>query len=169
MFTVLLFAAIGLALGLLIWHSSRDDWSALVGCPIIAAVLGAFCAWALGGFSPQVLTVWQRSELVSMRPSEGVQGVFLFGTGAVGTEMSYRCMLKNADGSYSPHSATATTENTTIVEDTTLKDTGVLTIRTLVADPKWALGSWSFPWSSLGDYYEYRVPRGTVRSNFEVN
>lgn len=162
---ILLLAGLGLVFGLLFRKQDKDAVPRFIA---IGGAVGLFGAFASGLCSPQVMKEYGRYELASMRVLGEKEGVFLLESAHRYTTV-YSVMIKRADGVYEPFVAQPHPGVTLIIEDPNLKDHGVMTVRTRVCDPQWEFRFWGFSIDKGGYYYEFRVPKGTVRSGIVVN
>jgi hypothetical protein len=166
-------AAIPLALiGSCLFFACDRGWKAPLYGLFVGAMLGTFFGVLASSMfqedSPHVLVENQHLKLASMRTTEDVNGVFVWGTGTIGTSTVYRVMILNNDGSMHPFSATADAY-TLIVEDANLHGEGLLVEYKEINDPKWRWAKWAFTASEpIAYHYEYHVPKGTVRNTFDA-
>lgn len=170
MYTLLVGAAFGILLGLLTSrHRSWGDKTVAAGMVGVIGIVPAFLvASVIGNLGPWTTTDVGTWKLAAMRTSDETHGTFLFGTGNVKGETIYRVLLLSDDGSMSPWSATANND-TRIVEDDALRNEGKLTIRDYGPDRNWTWANWAIaPAGSVVRSYEYRVPKGSVRTVFDV-
>ncbi|MBZ0189009.1 MAG: hypothetical protein K8F91_22380 [Candidatus Obscuribacterales bacterium] len=172
MYTVLL----GGLIGLLVLFMTRKRVSAFPGgtvfsgfiCVIFGAGTGVVLSAALGILLPGTLEVDSTVELVSLRTTESMNGVFVLASGNIEQETAYRVMVKNSDGSFSPRKVPAASD-TRIFEDESLQGRGTLTIRRDVVGRGSSLSNWipALP-KQRRVQYELRVPKGSVVSQFSV-
>lgn len=172
MYSIILGAVLGLPIAYLVVRRGLDDDVGLVGSSIILAIVGGIFGALFALFGSVLLTTHRgevgRYDLVAMRTVDSTGGVFVWGTGSVGSSTVYRVMILNKDGSMSPFQADAYNSNTTIVEDDNLQDRGVLVMRSNMYDEGQWLYNWVFHMAPAAYSYEYRVPKGTVRNTFDA-
>ncbi len=169
MYSIYLFAAIGLVVGFFI--GDPGVWKLIglgVGC-VFGGVVGLIVGLAVSACTPRTSVVYGPATMVSMRTSDGVTGTFVWGTGGFRGETSYNFMIKQQDGSITPRSVPANSL-VAIIEDESLKDVGYWSSTYRELDPKSALYNWGIGHSDYKDLVrqEFRVPVGTVVQTFKV-
>lgn len=140
---------------------------ALKGC-----VLGLVAAFVFSMFLPTIVVQDKPIELVSMRTQDSLSGAFIFGSGQVGSKVSYRFMKRSSDGFITVDTVVAERGNTIrIKEEESLKNTGNLVISRAVVDAT----HWFARYFTLGGLplnvqlgSDFHVPVGTVVQEFKV-
>jgi hypothetical protein len=145
------------------WLAVCAGFPAIVVGFIVAALIGAFLV-------PIHQVTYGPARLAAMRSADGVEGTFIWGSGSISSNVVYSYYTAESDGSLAPHQMPAD-DVVRIVEDPNLKGEGFWTTTTSEADYSSPFAPWAI---GLGDRYttlrqEFRVPRGTVISQFKVN
>ncbi len=143
---------------------------------IFLAVMGAFfgCTFGvllaviIGASLPTTVRENATYELASLRTTESINGVFVLGSGSINEQTVYRVLVRNSDGSVSPHSIPGTLD-TRIIEDESLQGRGTLTIRFVVHDGSSFWADWAIDKGTPRRIlYEIHVPKGSVLTEFSV-
>lgn len=143
-------------------------------------VVGAFKGLVGGCIVAMIFTLLLPSEavqdrpieLVSMRTQESLSGTFLFGSGQIGSKVTYRFMKRSADGFMTVDTVTGDANSSIrIKEEATLKNTGNLVItRSRKVATSWFARYFTFG-QGAGTYElskDFHVPVGTVVQEFKV-
>lgn len=172
--SIILGAAIGLVVGLIIASCGKRER----GKYILAAIIGPFCGAIVGLFAaltvvcymvPMKDVVYGPGKLVAMRSSDGISGTFVWGSGSIGNRTTYNFLQRMDDGSMVPGSVPAD-GLVHLIEDPELKNTGFWSTTIREADKNSSL----YPWAiATGDRtrtvrQEFRVPVGTVVQQFNI-
>ena len=169
MYSIYLFAAIGVVVGLFVAPRGMAKLGGLAVGGVVGFVVGIIAGLIVSACTPRHDVVYGPATMVSMRTTDGVSGTFVWGSGSIHGATSYNFMIKQQDGSITPRSVAADSL-VAIIEDESLKDAGYW--RTTFNEPdkdsalyKWGIGH--------RDYVrivrqEFRVPVGTVVQTFKV-
>ena len=172
--TIILCAALGLAIGLLLAligkrTASKYTVGAILGS-FIGAIVGVLvAALVICYMVPTRDLVYGPAKLVAMRSSDGISGTFVWGTGGIGSRTTYNFLQLTDDGSMVPGSVIANSL-VHLTEDPALKNVGYWTTTIREADPTSAL----YPWATDPSHrrvtlrQDFRVPVGTVVQQFSV-
>jgi len=172
--SILLCAAIGLVVGLIIASCGKRErgkyiFAAIIG-PIAGAVVGLFAAITFICYMvPMKDVVYGPAKLVAMRSSDGISGTFVWGSGSIGNRTTYNFLQRMEDGSMVPGSVPAN-GLVHLIEDPELKNTGFWSTTIREADKtaplyRWALGTRD---RTQTVRQEFRVPVGTVVQQFNI-
>lgn len=162
MYTAILAAIIALFACTIYGRHHNLTWKKLLPKVAASAVGGFFIGSLIALFAGFTVygTTQTSIELASIRTTTGAQGVFVLGSGAVGSVENYNLLVVNADGSVTPMQLRAN-RKVRIYEDPTLHNVGRL-VTTVATDTSWSLGTRR----DLG--YSIYVPVGSVLSEFKV-
>jgi len=144
-------------------------WGAAAG----AFVGFLFAATIMRSYVPRVEVVSSADVLVAMRNGQGLSGTFIWGSGQLGSQVTYNFYRRNEDGSLTPGQVGADSL-VRIIEDKNLKDVGYWRTtfsQFVLSSPQasWAIDLVGRPDSSIIVKQEFRVPAGTVVQSFGVN
>jgi hypothetical protein len=175
MYTIILFAILGLASGIKRASSSDEKGTSkyITGsCVGTAAggVIGLVLAlMVVGSAVPMKDVVYGPAKLAAMRSQNGISGSFIFGSGSINSDNTYNFLQHMKDGSMVPGSVPAN-GLVHLIEDPELKNTGSWSITISEPDKSSPL----YPWSigaelrSKAVRQEFRVPVGTVVQQFNI-
>ncbi len=172
--TILLCAALGLVIGIIIASCGKREtgkyiFGAIIG-PIVGAVVGLIVALAVIAFMvPMKDVVYGPGKLVAMRSTDGISGTFIWGSGSIGSRTSYNFLQLVEDGSMVPGSVPAD-GLVHLIEDAELKNTGFWRTTIREADKTSPLYPWAIGANdrSRTVRQEFRVPVGTVVQQFNI-
>ena len=172
--SIMLGAAIGLVIGLIIASlGKRESGKYLLNTilgTIIGAVVGLFAALTVICYMlPMKDVVYGPAKLVAMRSSDGISGTFVWGSGSIGNRTTYNFLQRMEDGSMVPGSVPAD-DRVHLIEDPELKDTGFWRTTFVTADTTSPLYNWA-TFTRDRAYIlrqEFRVPVGTVVQQFSI-
>lgn len=176
MYTIFTCTALGLVLAVILTPKEKRTAAtiepALAICltAMISFLVGLAIAKFLSAALPEKQVVIGPQAIVSMRSAEGQAGTFILGTGRMGSERTYHYLLKAEDGSMVPHSVPAN-QFVHITEDTSLQNSGTVTVTRIKADRTSFLNNWSVFRHSQDRTVriDFRVPVGTVAQRFSVH
>ncbi len=169
MYTIYLFAVIGVYIGLVSnWKGSFWEFALGQFKGVYFGVLsGVLVAMSVNSVLPRNEVVLRESVLVRSLNLKGEAGSFLYGTDNIGKEPTYRFSL--LDGANGYGGEVPADSRVVILEDSALVNIGYW--RTIVQQPdresflyKWALFTHGL--DNL-EVQEFRVPVGSVERNFE--
>jgi hypothetical protein len=172
--TIILCAAIGLVVGLIIASRGKRDtgsyvWSTIFGTTI-GAVVGLVAAiTVICHMVPMKDVVYGPAKLVAMRSSDGISGTFVWGSGSIGNRTTYNFLQRMEDGSMVPGSVPAD-GLVHLFEDPELKNTGFWSTTMREADKTSSLYPWALATRDRTRILrqEFRVPVGTVVQQFNI-
>lgn len=174
MYSIYTLAALGLLVGIVCSCCGKRDMGKtifwLIIDPFIGAVVGLFVGLIVfSSLVPMKDVVYGPGTLVAMRSSDGVSGTFVWGSGSIGSSVTYNFLQKMDDGSMSPRSVPAN-DLVALIEDPELKNTGFWRTTINEVDKTSALYKWSIGASDRNRTVrqEFRVPVGTVVQQFSI-
>lgn len=168
MYTVYLFAVIGVYIGLVnSWMGGfREVMLAQFKGAYFGVLSGALLAMSVSSVVPRNEVVYRESALVRSVNFKGFVGSMLYGTDNIGKGPTYRFSL--LDGGRDHVGEVPADSRVLIIEDSLLTNVGYW--RTIVKQPD--RGSFLFNWALFAygsdnlEVQEFRVPVGSVVRNF---
>ena len=118
---------------------------------------------------PMKDVVYGPRSLMAMRGSDGVSGIFVWGSGSIESGANYNFQLRMEDGSMVPGSVPAD-GLVHLFEDQELKNTGFWSTTIREADKDSPLYPWALATRDRRQTVrqEFRVPVGTVVQQFNI-
>jgi hypothetical protein len=172
--SIMLGAALGLLIGLIIASCGKRNSSKYIVSTIagtfIGAIVGIFAGLTVICYMvPMKDVVYGPAKLVAMRSSDGISGTFVWGSGSIGNRTTYNFLQRMEDGSMVPGSVPAD-GLVHLFEDQELKNTGFWSTTIREADKDSPLYPWALATRDRRQTVrqEFRVPVGTVVQQFNI-
>lgn len=128
-------------------------------------LLGAIVAGAIGLAVPYHWSAPHRESLLTLRSTDGVEGHFFLGSGAVGTHIVYAYYTLSSDGKgFTPHTLDADT-GVNVYEDS--KNAAYLEWQERSFAQDW-YGHFALPVMAGKSWISFHVPPGTVKRNYHL-
>ncbi|MCA9818735.1 MAG: hypothetical protein KC652_26760 [Cyanobacteria bacterium HKST-UBA01] len=174
MMTFLIATLLVALVGLIARSPKRDHFDEYFFTPLenffFRAILIYICAggfWFIGAFYAERIEVNRGPiELAAVKTSTGISGAFVLGSGSVSSISYYRVLVRNQDGSVTPHQIPVDS-NLRIIEDKTLSGVGYWSWTNL--EPHEGTYRWTARPPIKKIRNELRVPEGSIVYSFEVN
>lgn len=135
---------------------------------IIFVVAGFILAAFMRTYIPMIEVEVSEKQLVSIERADGVDGIFVLASGGFSSKTYYNMMVKKENGAVSPYSIRVSSM-VEIIESEELEDTGSWVQVYEMRDPDHFLRSWAIGGREFLIAERLRVPKGTVKINWEVN
>ena len=174
MYTLMLCPAIGLVFAIIFASSGSRSRDRYIVSALGGLVFGFICSILIGGIVlpsmlPMKNVVYGPRSLVPMRSSDGVSGIFVWGTGSR-SAANYSFQLRMEDGSMALRSLPVN-DTVRFIQDPALRDTGFWSTTVSEVDQTSALYAWAIDDGSRNRVVrqEFRVPVGTVVQPLKFN
>lgn len=168
MYTLMLCPAVGLFFAIIFASCGTRNTDRYVVSALCGLVGGFLCSFAIGGIVlpfmlPMKDVVYGPRSLVPMRSSDGVSGIFVWGSGSIESGAKYNFQLRMEDGSMALRSLPVN-DIVRFIEDPALQDTGSWSTTVSEVDKTSPLYVWAIDNGSRNRIVrqEFRVDRKSV-------
>lgn len=175
MYTLMLCPAVGLFFAIIFASCGTRNTDRYVVSAFCGLVGGLLCSIVIGGIVlpfmlPMKDVVYGPRSLMAMRGSDGVSGIFVWGSGSIESGANYNFQLRMEDGSMALRSLPAN-DIVRFIEDAALQDTGSWSTTVSEVDKTSSLYVWAMDNGSRNRIVrqEFRVPVGTVVQPLKAN
>lgn len=175
MYTFMLCPALGLVFAIIFASCGTRSSDRYVDSAFGGLVVGFLCSIVIGGIVlpamlPMEDVVYGPRSIMPMRNSDGVSGIFVWGSGSIESGANYNFQLRMEDGSMALRSLPAN-DIVRFIEDPALQDTGFWSTTVSEVDKTSPLYAWAVDNGSKNRIVrqEFRVPVGTVVQPLKVN
>lgn len=175
MYTLMLCPAVGLFFAIIFASCGTRNTERYVVSAFCGLVGGFLCSIVIGGIVlpfmlPMKDVVNGPRSIMPMRNSDGVSGIFVWGSGSIESGANYSFQLRMEDGSTALRSLPAD-GLIRFIEDPALQDSGSWSTTVSEVDKTSSLYVWAMDNGSRNRVVrqEFRVPVGTVVQPLKVN
>ncbi len=175
MYTFMLCPALGLVFAIVYASCGTRTSDRYVCSAFFGLVVGFLCSVFVAGIVLPVMlptkdVVYGPRSLIPMRSSDGISGIFVWGSGSIESGAKYNFQLRMEDGSMALRSLPVN-DIVRFIEDPALQDTGFWSTTVSEVDKTSPLCAWAIDNGSKNRIVrqEFRVPVGTVVQPLKLN